>query len=96
MKSGRSLANLAQEFERQLATKRDLIVPSALMHFETDDSGDAHITIDEKQCDGMYGVTNLARRQLAEKLKIPFSLLRAHADRTAQIAGSQRQHVAPG
>ena len=72
MKSGRSLANLAQEFERQLATKRDLIVPSALMHFETDDSGDAHITIDEKQCDGMYGVTNLARRQLAEKLKIPF------------------------
>ena len=31
MKSGRSLINLAQELERQLASKRDLIVPSSLL-----------------------------------------------------------------
>ena len=31
MKSGRSLVNLAQELERQLATKRDLVLPSSLL-----------------------------------------------------------------
>ena len=31
MKSGRSLVDLAQELERQLATKKDMVVPSSLM-----------------------------------------------------------------
>jgi hypothetical protein len=30
MKSGRSLVNLAEELERQLARKQDLVVPSSL------------------------------------------------------------------
>ena len=73
MKSGRSLINLAQELERQLATKRDLIVPSSLLRCHTDEEGSCRMTIDAKDGGGEYGITNLARHQLAEKLKIPFT-----------------------
>ena len=37
MKSGRSLVSLAQELERQLHSKKDLIVPSTLVRHATDD-----------------------------------------------------------
>ena len=73
MKSGRSLVNLAQELERQLATKRDLVVPSSLLQCRTDEGGDLKMIVDARDGDGEYGITNLARRQLAEKLKIPFT-----------------------
>lgn len=73
MKSGRSLVNLAQELERQLTTKRDLVLPSSLLQCRTDEGGDLKLIIDAKQGDGEYGVTELARRQLADKLKIPFT-----------------------
>jgi hypothetical protein len=39
MKSGRSLVSLAQELERQLNSKKDLIVPSTLVRHATDDPG---------------------------------------------------------
>jgi hypothetical protein len=73
MKSGRSLVDLAQELERQLATKRDLVVPSSLLQCRTDEGGDLKLIVDARQGDGEYGVSNLARRQLADKLKIPFA-----------------------
>jgi hypothetical protein len=73
MKHGRSLVNLAQELERQLATKQDLVVPSSLLRFETDEAGGCRIRIDGSSGVGEYGVTDLARRQLADKLKIPFA-----------------------
>ncbi len=73
MKSGRSLVNLAQELERQLATKRDLVLPSSLLQCRTDEGGDLKVIVDANGCDGVYGITNLARRQLADKLKIPFT-----------------------
>lgn len=73
MKSGRSLVNLAQELERQLATKRDLVVPSSLLQCRTDEGGDLKLIVDAREGDGEYGITNLARRQLADKLKIPFA-----------------------
>ena len=73
MKSGRSVVNLAQELERQLATKRDLVVPSSLLQCRTDEGGDLKLIVDARQGDGEYGVSNLARRQLADKLKIPFA-----------------------
>ena len=74
MKSGCSMVNLAQELERQLATKRDLIVPSSLLQCHTDEGGELKMIVDTKRGDGgEYGITNLARRQLAEKLKIPFA-----------------------
>lgn len=84
MKSGRSLVNLAQELERQLTTKRDLVVPSSLLQCRTDEGGDLKLIIDARQGDGEYGVTELARRQLAEKLKIPFTYFERM--RTAQPA----------
>ena len=73
MKSGRSLVNLAQELARQLATKQDLVVPTSLLRCHTDEGGSCKMIIDAKDGVGEYGITNLARRQLAEKLKIPFT-----------------------
>lgn len=73
MKSGRSLVNLAQELERQLVTKQDMVVPSSMMRCHTDEVGSCKMMIEETGGIGKYGITNLARRQLAEKLKIPFA-----------------------
>jgi hypothetical protein len=39
MKNGRSLVSLAQELERQLHSKKDLVVPSTLVRHATDDLG---------------------------------------------------------
>jgi len=71
MKSGRTLVSLAQELERQLHSKKDLIVPSQLVHLTTGDDGQTHIIVNEAGNPVRYGVTPLARRQLADKLKIP-------------------------
>ena len=73
MKSGRTLVSLAQELERQLATKRDLIVPSSLLHCRTEEDGSVRMMLDAPDAAGEYQVTDLARRQLAEKLKIPYA-----------------------
>jgi hypothetical protein len=68
------LVSLALELQRQLATKQDLIVPSSLLQCHTDQGGELKMIVDTKRGDGgEYGVTDLARRQLAEKLKIPFA-----------------------
>ena len=69
MKSGRTLVSLAQELERQLHSKKDLVVPSQLVHHSTGDGGETHLVIDEGGSAVHYGVTPLARRQLADKLK---------------------------
>jgi hypothetical protein len=72
MISRRSLVELAQELDRQQNSKRDLIVESIAMHHETDAAGETMLAVEEKDGLRRYGVTELARRQLAEKLKIPF------------------------
>ena len=71
MKSGRSLVNLAQELDRQLVTKRDLVLPASLLQCRTEEGGELKMIVDSRHGDGEYGVTDLARRQLADKLKIP-------------------------
>lgn len=73
MKYGRSLVHLAHELERQLASKRDMIVPSPMMRCETDGQGNCQLVVEENSGAGQYDITPLARRQLAEKLKIPFA-----------------------
>lgn len=73
MKTGRSLVSLAQELERQLASKKDLIVTSSLLRHSTDDGGRTQLVIEEGTSPVTYGVTELARHQLADKLKIPFA-----------------------
>mgnify|MGYP003429875199 CR=1 FL=1 len=64
MKSGRSLVSLAQELERQLASKKDLVVSSSLLRHDTDDTGDTRLVVEEGSAPVRYGVTPLARRQL--------------------------------
>lgn len=73
MKNGRSLVALATELERQLASKRDMIVPTGLMHHETAADGSTRIRVETP--DGMktYPTTELFCRQVADKLKIPFA-----------------------
>ena len=73
MKSGRSLVSLAQELERQLSSKKDLVVSSMLLRHDTNDEGDTRLVIEESGGPAHYGITPLARRQLAEKLKIPYA-----------------------
>lgn len=77
MKTGRSLVDMAHELQRQLTSKRDLLVPSSLMSCRTEGSGQLKLDIDVRSADSpqrkTYGVTELARRQLADKLMIPFS-----------------------
>ena len=73
MKSGRTLNDLAQELGRQLSTKQDMLVPSTMIRCHTDDLGSCKMAIEQSGGVAMYNVTSLARRQLAEKLKIPFA-----------------------
>lgn len=86
MKSGRNLVELATELRRQLGTKKDLIVPSPLMQHSTDDDGNSRIVVEEVTGPSHYGITDLARRQLADKLKIPFAYFeRMRADQPALL-----------
>lgn len=72
MKNGRTLVQLAEELQRQLASKRDMIVPTLLMNHQTED-GETSIAISAPDGVQSYRTTELFRRQLADKLKIPFS-----------------------
>ncbi len=73
MKSGRTLIDLATELDRQLASKKDLIVPSSLVTCTTGASKICALVIQEPDGPQTYDTTELARRQLAEKLKVPFA-----------------------
>lgn len=65
--------SLAQELQRQLGSKKDLVVSSSLLRHDTNDTGDARLVIEEGAGPARYGITPLARRQLADKLKIPYA-----------------------
>ena len=49
------------------------MVSSSLLRHDTDDRGDTRLVIEETAGAVRYGVTPLARRQLADKLKIPYA-----------------------
>jgi hypothetical protein len=70
MRNGRTLVQIAQELERQLATKKDLVLHPAMMRHETDGQGSSVLVVDHP-VGGTFAVTELARRQLASKLSIP-------------------------
>jgi len=72
MRSGRTLVSLADELERQLETKKDLVVPSALMRHTTNERGGTTLVVEEPVGAQSYSLTPLARRHLAAKLKIPY------------------------
>jgi hypothetical protein len=73
MKNGRSLIDLAHELERQLPTKKDLLVPSSLMRHQTDERGNCSVAVEAADGTSTFGITELARRQLADKLRIPYA-----------------------
>jgi hypothetical protein len=73
MKYGRSLVDLANELERQLETKIDMFVPTPLMHHATRTDGSTSITVETPQGARSFDTADNFRRQLAEKLKIPFA-----------------------
>jgi hypothetical protein len=73
MRSGRTLVSLAQELQRQLESKKDLVVPSPLMRHSTSENGTTSLVVEESGGPVAYGVTQLARRQLADKLGIPYA-----------------------
>lgn len=73
MRSGRTLLSLAQELQRQLDTKKDLVVSSPLVRHNTSEHGGTTLVIEEPGGPVAYGMTPLARRQLADKLGIPYA-----------------------
>ncbi len=74
MKCGKSLNELASELERQLHSKKDLVLPSSQVSFSTSDQRISRLhVLESSEGDSSYGITSLARRQLAEKLGIPFT-----------------------
>ncbi|MCL4182345.1 MAG: DUF932 domain-containing protein [Burkholderiaceae bacterium] len=73
MRNGRTLLSLAQELQRQLDTKKDLVVPSAFVRHETSEHGSTQLVVEEAAGSASYGVMPLARRQLADKLGIPYA-----------------------
>lgn len=72
MKPGRSLQNLATELTRQLETKKDFIVPTPAMTIQSNAMGESILTAQVPNDRLDFHLTALARRQLAEKLRIPF------------------------
>jgi hypothetical protein len=72
MRNGRTLVQLAHELERQLASKKDLVLHSSMMRHETDEHGATALVVDHPD-GGSFAVTELAKRQLASKLSIPYA-----------------------
>jgi hypothetical protein len=72
MRNGRTLVQLAEELERQRTTKKDLVLHSSMMQHRTGDHGDTSLVVDHPE-GGNFAVTDLARRQLAGKLNIPYA-----------------------
>lgn len=73
MKQGRSLVGLIDELERQLKTKVDMIVPTTLMQHATARDGSTSLMIEAPDGAKQFPITESCRRQLADRLKIPFT-----------------------
>ena len=94
MKYGRSLVDLATELERQLATKQDMIVPTPLMHHVTSESGTSVLNIETHDGVRTFRTTENCRRQLADRLKIPFAYFeRMRTDQPALLEGDPDKSV---
>ena len=87
MKTGRTLVSLAQELTRQLATKKDMIGPTALLSHATN-AGATELTVEQPDGLSRFGVTPLARHQLAEKLGIPYAYFERMREQQPQLLDS--------
>jgi len=64
------LIELARELERQVGTKKGLLVPLPRTQHRTAEDGGPGDRRADRRC---YDITALACRQLAEKLRIPYA-----------------------
>jgi hypothetical protein len=89
MNTGRTLADLAAELERQTATRKDYIAPQGLMEAVVVERGDtAEVAIDGINGDPLP-ITPYAHGQLANHLGIPKNYYdRMHADQPQLLASN--------
>ena len=91
MKSGMTLQNLAVEIDRVRRTKCDYLIPSSSLSMRTfpDSSGNVP-TMAFNAPNGLQqlGLTEVARRQLADKLRIPFVYFKRMQDEQPALLDS--------
>ncbi|WP_395401164.1 hypothetical protein ACHMW6_25905 [Pseudoduganella sp. UC29_106] len=79
------LIDLATELERQVAAKRDLIVPAKMMHSATLESRHCGLVVDEAEGAVRYPLSELACSQLAKKLNIPFTYFKLMREQSPEL-----------
>lgn len=74
MKQGQeSFGKLYKKLEEERASMRDYIAPTQKLKFSTDENGKSTLLMDEADNSiAQFGVSELAHRQMAARLKIPF------------------------
>lgn len=71
MKQGRSIAELAQELERQRTARKDFLADTRKLRVETL-GGNSDVILDMGNDREKFRITELAHRQIADRLQIPF------------------------
>ena len=72
MKQGRTLEELGAELQRQRAARKDYITDTRYLDFKTDEDGRASLSLDIKGELQTFGVDELAHKQIAQRLMIPY------------------------
>ena len=91
MKSGMTLQNLAVEIDRVRRTKCDYLIPSSSLSVRTypDSTGNVPtMAFDAPNGRQQLGLTEVARRQLADKLRIPFAYFNRMQDEQPALLDS--------
>ena len=91
MKSGMTLQNLAVEIDRVRRTKCDYLIPSSSLKMRTypDSPGNVPtLSFDAPNGLQQMGLTEVARRQLADKLRIPFTYFKRMQDEQPALLDS--------
>jgi hypothetical protein len=70
MKTGKSLGQLAQEIERQTATRRDYVAPTSQLEMKVQDVTGQPVALAIGDKD-VVGINDLAHRQLGDQVEIP-------------------------
>lgn len=72
MKQGRTLEQLGAELQRQREARKDFITDTRHMDFQAHDNGSATISLDIKGQSHTFAVDELAHKQIANRLQIPY------------------------
>lgn len=67
-----TVEKLARELQRQRAARQDLVADTRSLTLKTNVDGKSALTVNYKDDEFCYDVNDLAHRQIADKLKIPF------------------------